>query len=344
MKLGWLTPLDGLPPKYDIDDLVPTVRSGLTQDGRLFALPFYAESSMTYYRKDLFSKAGLTMPSHPSYREIMELASKIHNPGAGVYGICLRGKPGWGESMAFLTTMVHSFGGRWFNEHWHPELDNAIWAQTVSFYIDLLTRYGPPNADRNGFNENLALFSEGRCGIWIDATVAAGMLFDPKRSKVAVHLGYAPAPTATPSKPGGWLWSWALAIPSSSKNKKEALQFISWATSKDYILRVANNYGWVAVPPGTRKSTYANGDYAKAAPFAQFVLDAIESANMKIPSVLPTPYMGIGYVGISEFPAMGNQVALEIEKALRKEQTTYDALGKSQTFTEELMKRSGYFK
>ncbi len=180
--------------------------------------------------------------------------------------------------------------------------------------------------------------------MWIDATVAAGMLFDPKRSKVASHLGYAPAPTATPGRRGGWLWSWALAIPTSSKNKKEALQFISWATSKDYLLRVANNYGWVAVPPGTRKSTYANSDYIKAAPFAQFVLDAIESADMKKPSVQATPYTGIGYVSIVEFPAIGNQVGLEIEKALRKEQSAPDALAKSQIFVEELMKRSGYFK
>ena len=343
-KRGWITPLQGLPESYEINDLVPTVRAVLSHDGQLFALPFYAESVMTYYRKDLFAKAGITMPNKPSYQDIMSFASKLHDPKAGVYGICLRGKAGWGENMAFLTSLVHSFGGRWFDEKWRPELNSPAWAEAISYYVDLLTKYGPPNADRNGFNETLALFSEGHCGIWIDATVAAGMLFDAKRSKVSETLGFVQAPVSNSGKGSSWLWSWALAIPNSSTHKKEAMQFIAWATSKEYILGVAKNYGWVAVPPGTRKSTYSNKDYLKVAPFSQFVLDAIESADIKHPSSKPTPYVGAQYVGIPEFPAIGNQVALEIAKALRNEQTVKAALSKSQAISENVMNISGYFK
>src|SRR6185312_3980851 len=131
-------------------------------------------------------------------------------------------------------------------------------------------------------------------------------------------------------KGSAWLWSWALAIPSSSSHKKEAVQFISWATSKGYIQSVAKNYGWVAVPPGTRKSTYANKNYLQVAPFAHFVLSAIENADIKNATLQPKPYNGIQYVGIPEFPAIGNQVGLEIEKVLRGEQTVKMALSRAQ--------------
>ncbi len=343
-KQGWITPLNDLPDSYDVKDILPTVRTGLSYGGQLFALPFYAESSMTFYRKDLFAKAGIQMPAQPRYDDIMKFASQIHNPSAGVYGICLRGKAGWGENMAFLTTLVNTHGGRWFDEKWHPELDSPAWERAISFYRDILTKYGPPHPEQNGFQENLALFSEGHCGMWIDATVAAGMLFDPKRSRISANLGYVSAPVLASDKGAAWLWSWALAIPHSSRHKKEAVEFISWATSKGYIQSVAKKYGWVAVPPGTRTSTYQSESYVKEAPFSQFVLKAIESADINNSTVKPKPYIGIQYVGIPEFPAIGSQVGNEIAKALSGEQSVKKALEKSQAIAKQQMKNSGYSK
>ncbi len=342
-KQKWLSPLD-LSKDYDEHDILTPVRSGFSYDGRLYALPFYAESSMTYYRKDLFAKAGISMPSSPTYSEIMKFAEKIHNPAKGVYGICLRGKSGWGENMAFLTTLVNAFGGRWFDESWHAELQSEPWEKAINYYKNIMTHYGPPHPEKNGFNENLQLFLEGHCGMWIDATVAAGMLFDSKHSKISAQLGYVAAPTEVTKKGAAWLWGWGLAIPNSSTHKKAALEFISWATSKAYINTVAKNYGWVAVPPGTRMSTYKNANYLKAAPFAGFVLDALEHANVKDSTLKPKPYWGIQYVGIPEFPAIGQQVGTEIVKALRNEQSVKQALSSAQKSVEEQMRNSGYVK
>ncbi|HVK95469.1 MAG TPA: sugar ABC transporter substrate-binding protein, partial [Noviherbaspirillum sp.] len=342
-KRGWLLPLTP-PPAYDVNDLLPSVRASLSHNGQLFALPFYAESSMTFYRKDLFDKAGITMPKQPRYDEILQFASRIHNPAGGIYGVCLRGKPGWGENMSYISTLVNTHGGRWFDEKWQPEMTSPAWEKAVTFYKDILTRYGPPHPERNGFNENLKLFSEGHCGMWIDATVAAGVLFDPKQSTVAAQVGYVAAPVAVTKKGSAWLWGWALAIPDSSLHKKEAVEFISWATSKGYIQRVAKTQGWIAVPPGTRKSTYENVHYLKAAPFAGFVLDAIQHADVKDSTLKPKPYLGIQYVGIPEFPAIGNHVGLEIAKALRAEQSVKEALNNSDTKVLEQMRSFGYIK
>ena len=341
-KLGWITPLDNLPDSYDVKDLLGPVRDSLSYDNKLYALPFYAESSMTFYRQDLFKQAGVTMSSSPTYDDIKTYAKTIHNPKEEIYGICIRGKAGWGENMALLTTMVNTYGGQWFDENWNPQINSVEWKNAVSTYTELLTEYGPPNPTSNGFNENRLLFSEGHCGMWIDATVAAGMVFNPELSKVHAEVGFAPAPIAVTPKGSNWLWTWALAVPTSSKHKAEAIQFITWATSKDYIKQVAEHKGWVSVPPGTRTSTYTSSAYKAAAPFANFVLEAIQEADPIDSTLKPKPYTGIQFVGIPEFPAIGHQTGLLMVKVLQGEMTIDDALKDSQKLVDNLMKKAGY--
>ena len=218
------------------------------------------------------------MPEKPTWEFIKQAADKMTDKAAGVYGICLRGKPGWGENMAFLTATSNSFGARWFDEKWEPQFNSPEWKATLDYYVPLMKADGPPGASSNGFNENLALFDGGKCGMWIDATVAAGLI-GGKDSKVAGKVGYALAPDNGLGKRGNWLWAWSLGIPAGTKNADAAQKFISWATGKHYDELVASKLGWGSVPPGTRTSLYKNADYLKAAPFAQMTLDSINSAD-----------------------------------------------------------------
>jgi sorbitol/mannitol transport system substrate-binding protein len=203
-KAGWLVGLNDLPAEWDKADLLPAIAGGLTVDGELYAAPFYGESSMVMYRKDLMEAAGLTMPEAPTWADIKAAAAAMTNKDAEQYGICLRGKAGWGENMAFLTAMSNSFGAKWFDENWNPQFDQQPWKDTLSFYLDLMNEYGPPGASNNGFNENLALFQQGHCGMWIDATVAASFVTG-KDSTVADKVGFALAPDNGLGKRGNWL-------------------------------------------------------------------------------------------------------------------------------------------
>ncbi|SBR47359.1 MULTISPECIES: ABC transporter substrate-binding protein [unclassified Halomonas] len=339
---GWLSPLDNLPDDYNEDDLLTSVRDGLSHDDTLHALPFYAESSMMYYRKDLFEEAGIEMTDEPTWEEVREWAGKLDGMEDGLAGICLRGKPGWGENMAFVSTLVNTFGGRWFDEDWNPELNSDAWVEAIQFYVDLLNDYGPSGASSNGFNENLALFSRGNCGMWVDATSAAGKLYDPDESEVADSLGYAPAPVAETPKGSHWLWSWALAIPASSENQEAAEKFVTWATSEEYIELVGETEGWTSVPPGTRKSTYEDERYTDAAPFADFVLKAIQEADPTDSTLEPNPYIGVQFVGIPEFQSIGTQVGQTISSALTGDVSVEQALDSAQRATERAMQRAGY--
>ena len=177
-KKGWLAPLTAIDKP---DDLLPAIRAGLTVNSKLYASPFYGESSFTMYRKDLFEKAGLQMPDKPTWDFIEQAAKKTTDRATGVNGICLRGKAGWGENMAFLDAAANSFGARWFDEKWNPQFDTPEWKKTLTFYLDIMKEAGPQGASGNGFSENLALFQSGKCAMWIDATSAGSHRERPER-------------------------------------------------------------------------------------------------------------------------------------------------------------------
>ena len=343
-KKNWLVPLTDLGANYDVDDLIPAIRSGLSADGKLYAAPFYGESSMVMYRKDLFDKAGLKMPDAPTWNFVADAARKITDKSTETYGICLRGKAGWGENMAFLTATANSFGARWFDENWKPQFDQPEWKNTLNFYVQLMKDAGPPGASSNGFNENLALFNAGKCGMWIDATVAASFVTNPKDSKVADKVGFALAPDNGLGKRGNWLWAWSLAVPAGSKKTEAAQKFIAWATNKDYATLVASKEGWANVPPGTRKSLYANPEYQKAAPFAKMTLDSINAADPSKPTVKPVPYTGVQFVAIPEFQGLGTTVGQQFSAALAGQSTVDAALASAQATAVREMTRAGYIK
>ncbi|MFY7777016.1 MAG: ABC transporter substrate-binding protein [Elstera sp.] len=343
-KQGWLVPLDGLGADYDVDDLLPAIRSGISQNGKLYASPFYGESSFVMYRKDLFEKAGLQMPKEPTWDFIASAAKKITDPATQTYGICLRGKAGWGENMAFLTAMANSMGARWFDEKWNPEFTGPEWTKTLTTYAGMLKDSGPPGASANGFNENLVLFNSGKCGMWIDATVAASFVTNPKESTVADKVGFAIAPNAGLGKNAGWLWAWNLAIPAGSKKTDAAQKFVAWATSKDYTKLVAAKEGWANVPPGTRKSLYANPDYLKAAPFAELTLAAINAADPINSTVKPKPYVGVQFAAIPEFQGIATRVGQSFSGVIAGATSVEEALKSAQATTEREMKRAGYIK
>ena len=338
---GWLEPMGDI-EGYDYDDLIPAVQAGLSHEDTLYALPFYAESSFTMYRTDLFEEAGLEMPDQPTYEDIMSFAEQLADPASELYGICLRGKPGWGENMAFFSTLVNTHGGRWFDESWTPQLDSEAWNDALTYYLDIMEQYGPPGASSNGYNENQALFQQGKCAMWIDATSAAGRVFDPSQSDVAESVGFAAAPVAEVDKGNAWFWAWSLAVPTSSSKTDVAKEFIAWATSPEYVELVGEEKGWVAVPPGTRTSTYESEQYQEAAPFAETVLNSIQAADPSDPTAEPVPYTGIQYVAIPEFQGLGTLVGQNISAALSGQMSAEQALSASQTAAEREMQRAGY--
>ncbi|MFJ6356221.1 ABC transporter substrate-binding protein [Pseudarthrobacter oxydans] len=328
---GWLAPLDDVAadPGFDQDDILPAYTASLTgEDGKLYGEPFYGESSFLMYRKDILDAKGLAMPAKPTWDEVAGIAAKVDGAEPGMKGICLRGQPGWGQVFAPLTTVVNTFGGTWFDKDWNAQVNSPEFTEAVEFYTTLVREHGEAGAAQAGFTECLNNMSQGKVAMWYDATSAAGAL-EAEDSPVKGKIGYAQAPVKETAS-SGWLWTWSWAMQAASKKQDAAEKFIAWASSKDYEELVASELGWAKVPSGKRISTYENAEFQKAAPFFEAERFAIENADPKNPGAQERPAVGIQFVGIPEFAALGTNVSQGVSSAIAGQGSVADALAKGQ--------------
>jgi len=297
---------------YKYNDLIPAVRNALSAKGHMYAAPFYGESSFLMYRKDILAKNGVKMPLHPTWQQVAAAARRIKT--SSMAGICLRGKPGWGDLGAAFTTVLNTFGGTWWSAKPNGQPDKAqvdqpAFKDALDFYAKLVQDAGEKDAANSSYNECLTQYQAGKVAMWYDATVAAGFL-EAKDSPVKGKNGFAFAPHFK-TKSTGWLWTWALAIPKSSPDPTDAWKYIAWATGPQYLRAAGPRVkgGWAAIPPGTRFSTYRIPQYKKAAKaFAATTLAAMKAAPITNPGTTKRPGLpGVQYVGIPQFQDVGNR-------------------------------------
>jgi sorbitol/mannitol transport system substrate-binding protein len=332
-KAGWLAPLSGYvaaDSSFDQADIFPGMTKSLTaSDGKLYAEPFYGESSFLMYRKDVFAGKGLTMPDKPTWQQVADLAAKVDNARPGMRGICLRGQVGWGQIFAPLTTVVNTFGGTWFDKDWNAQVNSPEFTAAVNFYVNLVRAHGEAGAPQAGFTECLNNLEQSKVAMWYDATSAAGSLEAPG-SPVAGKIGYVPAPVDKTAN-SGWLYAWSWAIEHASKKQDAAWKFISWASSKDYENLVGAKLGWTSVPAGKRQSTYDNPQYVAASQaFAAPTKAAILAADPANPGVQPRPVGGIQFMDFPEFSALATTVSQYVSTAIAGQLSVQKALNEGQ--------------
>ncbi|MFM9106134.1 MAG: ABC transporter substrate-binding protein [Chloroflexota bacterium] len=326
---------------YNFADIFPAMTAGLSYEDGIYALPFYGESSMVFYRKDVAEAAGVTIPERPTWQEMADIAAKLDSDT--VNGACLRGLPGWGEQGAPLGTVINAFGGSWFDMDWKSQLTSEKTAAAIKFYIELLQNYGPEGVEGNGFTENQTLFVQGKCGFWYDATSAAELLTDPALNPDGFDkVGFAYPPSAELPN-GSWLWSWNFAAAANTDVPEAAMAFMEWATSTAYQDSLVAKEGWGRAPTGTRESTYSNPAYLeRAGEFAPIVLGAIAEAKPNEPCAMPVPYTGGQFVRIPEFQQLGNDVTQEFAAALVGDQTIDEAIAKANDLANAAAVEGGY--
>ncbi|MEU1690842.1 ABC transporter substrate-binding protein [Streptomyces hirsutus] len=339
---GWLQELSSYAEKdsaFDKDDLLkPMVQSLSGEDDKLYALPFYGESSFLMYNKEVMEEKGITVPEKPTWQQIADIAAKADGARPGMKGICLRGLAGWGELGASLSTVVNTFGGTWFTEDWKAQVNSAEFKKATDFYVDLVRKHGQSGAAQSGFTECLNAMSQGKVAMWYDATSAAGPLEDPSSSKIAGKVGYAYAPVAKTDS-SGWLWTWAWAMPKTTKKADAASKFMLWASGKEYEKLVGEKLGWSRVPAGKRASTYEIPQYKEAsAAFGDITVKSIEQANPTNPGVQPRPTVGVQFVAVPEFQDLGTKVTQDISAAIAGKTSVDKALDNGQKLAEEVAK------
>lgn len=313
---GWTQPLQPLldsmdedaAAEYDAEDLIAAnIAAYSSQEKGLAAMPFYGESTMLMYRTDLFEEAGLKMPEEPTWEDVQEFAAALHGPGAGTVGMAIRGKAGYGENMYLFNTIMNAYGGQIADMNWTPGYESPEMAEALEFYKRLQRETGAAEATSNGFTETLNLMSSGGAAIYYDATVAADV-FESDDSAIKGKVGYAMSPSGPGKGATQAVGGWGIAVTAGSKAPEAAFDFITWATSKEYVALVAEKEGWLAVPSGSRTSTYATPEYKSVAVYADLVLKSLENVEFEEPAVEDAPYVGNSLPNIPEWSGLGERL------------------------------------
>ena len=353
-SFGWLqdlSPQTAEDDDYDLDDFIAALLDSNSAEHRgndgLFAVPFYAESSMIMFNQQIMDDAGIDFPEAPTWEEVADIARQVHTDDTP--GICLRGQPGWGDSGASLTTVVNTFGGTWWEANddgtpGEPQInqpDSAFRAAT-EFYLDLAADAGPENFTENSLPQCLELFQNGDVAIWYDSTAAAPLL-EATDSPIAGNVGYARAPIVE-TDASAWLWTWGLTVPPErSQNPDAGWEFIRWATSPDTIRLMADIApdGWndpAVIGAATRTSHFDIPQFREATePYRDIVLAELNAADPNNPGTTPRPGQpGVQYVGIPEFQAVGTYCTTELSASAAGTITIDEALDNCQAIAQEV--------
>jgi multiple sugar transport system substrate-binding protein len=237
-RAGWYEPLERYlkdpslaDPAYDLADFLPGIMKTSSVADTLVGIPFYASTSLLYYRKDLLAQNGLKVPD--TFEELEQAAKQLTAKDRGFYGIVYRGRGA--QAVMTWSSWFYGEGGTWFDAAGAPQVNSpaALWAYDQ--YGRILRLYGPPGPTNLSRLDGQNLFTTGKVAMWIDDTDAVPILQDPAKTPFADSVGYALMPRGSKARKPLAAGTY-LSIPMFSEKKGAAWYFIQWATSKSTML------------------------------------------------------------------------------------------------------------
>ena len=228
-KNNWYAPLDA----YDFSDYPPATVDLGRKDGHPSFVPLVAEWHVLYYRKDLFEKAGIKVPTN--FTEL-EAAAKALNKD-GIIGIGLRGAGP--AAVTQLSSFIYNYGGGYLTaKNNEAVFDTPEAIEAIRTYGRLLGSYGPQGATAMSWENLLAVFQSGKLAMFLDASSMCGQLYDPSKTQIPpANVGVAKFPSGPKGDSPYLVISWAMAISSKTKDMDSSMKFLNWSTGKDMAAR-----------------------------------------------------------------------------------------------------------
>ncbi|UCF91718.1 MAG: sugar ABC transporter substrate-binding protein [Desulfobacterales bacterium] len=319
-------------PNYDFDDLIPAYvgTTGLVggkkgyQPGvsaALYGIPFGSETSILAYRKDIFDKYGLKAPE--TYDDMLQAARVIKEKESGMYGVTSRGASGHQVGHAWLLHLT-PFGGEVFDDNWEPAFHKEPSLKAIGVLKEIVET-GPPGIPSFGFSEMMNSFLQGQAAMWLDSTAIAGMVRNPKVSKIEGKVAYTlhPKGVVRSSETGGF----GIAIPANSQNKEAAFLFMQWLTSKEQDKQIA-----LAGGHPCRLSTLRDSELRKVYPEFAVFEEQLQYANPDWRPIIP------------EWPEVEVQnIGIGLSEAITGKKTPQEAMQQYVEPVRKIMERAGYY-
>lgn len=248
-------------------------------DGKLYGMPWIADTKFLFYNKEMLKKAGFDNPP-ATWAELEAQAKAIKDKGIVDYPLVWS----WSQSEAAIcdyTTILSGMGGQFLDGDGKPAFNKGGGLKALEYMVGTIDAGLTNPNSREYLEEDVRrVFSSGQAAFALNWGYMYNLANDPAESQVAGDVGIAPAPGAdgisTASAVNG---SMGLGIPTRSQHKEEAWKYIQFLTSQ----KVQDNYAKRSLP--VWEASYSNLDVIKGQePF-------VEAAKTSLAVMAPRPTM-----------------------------------------------------
>jgi multiple sugar transport system substrate-binding protein len=232
---GWLLPLDRFAPATP--DFFPAALAANNWRGRLYALPWFVDVGMLYWRTDL-------LPAPPrSLAELTAQARAVQAAGGPRYGIVWQGARYEGLVTVYLE-ILGGFGGRILGPGHRVEVDSPAGVAALTYLRDQIARSGVAPSEALTWHEEETRFAfQNGNAVFLRNWPYAWPLMNQPGSRVAGRFAVAPMPAAPGGEPTAALGGAQLAINAHSRQPEAAFRLISYLTAPAQMLERAEVVG-----------------------------------------------------------------------------------------------------
>lgn len=272
---GWMEPLEPYindpaktNPDYDFEDIFADLRNSEMWNlepgranlgqGSQYALPWGFEANALMYRKDLFEKHGIAVPT--SLDDLVAAAKQLKELEPEMAGIVVRGSLNWATIHPGFMTMYASYGCEDYDENMIPQMNSDCAVEVTSKWADMVRSAGPEAWTTYTWYQAGSDFGAGKAAMLFDADILGYFQNQEGTAPEGVlgNIAWAPGPLGPDGQLRTNIWIWSLAMNAGSKNKDASWYFLQWATGKDFLTTAAVDYTFVNP---VRQSIWENPDF-----------------------------------------------------------------------------------
>jgi multiple sugar transport system substrate-binding protein len=318
---GWSLPLNDYFKDSELSALLPGPVAGNKYKDKLYAIPFYTDAGVLFYRKDILEEAKVTPPK--TFDELMKLSKELKGKGGTEYGYvshlnqfeglnCVADEFFWGN------------GGTILDKDNQVQIDSANNKEALQYLVDLVNNGSTPQGATTYVTDDARIvFTEGK-SVFMRNWPSAWAKAQEAGSKVKDKVGIVPVPYGPKGKESSAaLGGWDIGINANIDKSKvnAAVTFLKFIISEEAQKINAIDGGRLPV----LQSTYKDQDVLKANPYFADLYPAFISAK-------PRPVSPI-------YPQLADVMQIEIHKAITKKQPVDDALKNMQSQMTDLYKK-----
>jgi multiple sugar transport system substrate-binding protein len=199
---GWLMPLDDLIDKYrdeyDLDDIPETAWEGATVNGQIMGIPAVSNSFQLIYRKDLFEKHNIDVPT--TYDEVLAAAVKLKDEPSIDVSYVINLHAGWAWEIEFFQ-LLRAFGGKYVNDDNTAAFNSPEGVKALELMVEISEKAMGPVGMSYSVDDTEVGLQTGRLAFSNTWASRAVNMKNPEKSAYPDELAFAPSPAAVEGGP-----------------------------------------------------------------------------------------------------------------------------------------------